>query len=288
MGAIKNPQVVDLGKLWHMKTLRYLLLACLVPAALTTARAAVVSSTLHGAGSHDLDGMIASDDLIAGQIGTELAPFNGWHSANSAPADQLPAFTDGAGVLGSGLTGLLNDFPGAGVPAKTVRYSIAASDISSLSILTGNNGGDGRIFSTTVVRYSINSGGDFNLLGYFQSDPSGTINNSGSSPRYNSTLVTIYDESSPVLLSGVTDLIFELYAVDNTAGQMRDPFDGLNPFTGVDDGLTAPIESPLVWELDVVAIPEPATLGMFALGLAAFLGRKIWLTRICGLVTPKS
>jgi hypothetical protein len=252
-----------------MKSQYSITLSALLILSVTTGRASVVSTTLHGATSQELDSMIAGSDLIAGQIGLELAPLNGWHSANTIAADQLPAFTDGAGLLGSGLTGLLNDFPGAGAPAKTVQYSFAASDISSLSILTGNNGGDGRIFSTTVVRYSDNGGSTFNLLGYFQSDPSGTLNNSGSSPRYNSTMVSIFDDATPILMSGVTDIIFELYAVDNTAGEMRDPFDGVNPFTSIDDGLSAAFESPLVWELDVVAVPEPSTLALSALGLLA-------------------
>jgi len=233
------------------------------------ARAAVVSATQHGVGVGDFDAMISTTDLIAGQLGTELAPLYGWHPANTDPADQMAALTDGAGILGSGLTGLLDDFPAAGTPAKTVRYSFPSSDISSFQILTGNNGADGRIFSTTVIRYSVNNGGSFNYLGYFQSDPSGTLNLN----TYRSTMVRIYDDSSPLLLSGVTDVIFELYAVDNSLGQMRDPFDGVNPYTGADDGLTAPITSPLVLELDVVAVPEPSTLCL--LGLGVLLLRKL-------------
>jgi hypothetical protein len=248
-----------------MKAPKYFALAAVFLAAIASTRAAVVSSTAHGGGVNDFNAMIVANDLIAGQLGTEVAPFYNWHPANTAAADQLAAFTDGAGLLGSGLTGLLNDFPAVGTPAKTVQYSFAASDISRFQILTGNNGADGRIFSTTVVRYSDNGGSSFNLLGYFQSDPSGTFNPGTS----RSTLVTIFDDSGPLLLSGVTDVIFELYAVDNTGGQMRDPFDGVNPFNSIDDGLTAAFVSPLVWELDVVAVPEPSTLGLFALGMLA-------------------
>jgi len=246
-----------------MKTSNYVSLGCILMFTVAPLRAGVVSSTVHGVDAHDLDAMIATDDLIAGQLGTELAPLYGWHGANGMLADQLPAFTDGAGLLASGLTGLLNDFPASGTPAKTVRYSFAAADIASLRVLSGNQGGDGRVFSTTVIRYSNNEGGSFNSLGYFQSDPSGTIN----SGQWRSTLVTIFDDSNATLLSGVTDIIFELYAVDNTGGEMRDPFDGVNPFTGADDGLTAPIASPLVWELDVIAVPEPSALVLLGLGL---------------------
>jgi hypothetical protein len=91
-------------------------------------------------------------------------------------------------------------------------------------------------------------------LGYFQSDPSGTINNEsteGVIPNA-ATLVSIFDDAAPLMLTGVTNLQIDLYAVDNTQGQMRDPFEGVNPFTGIDDGLTGPNTSPIVWEIDVL------------------------------------
>jgi hypothetical protein len=255
-----------------MKPAKFMVFGGLLAFTFATAQAAVTSSTVHGLTPGELDPMIAVGDLISGQIGVELAGDLGWHPANTDPADQLPAFTDGVGDL-SGLTGLLNDFPPAGAPTKRVQYTLpGATDISRLQILSGNGGGDGRIFSTTVVSYSVNNGGSFNPLGssgYFQSDPSGTLNNAGSSPRYYSTMVSIYDDSSPLLQAGVTDLIFEFYGVDNTLGQMRDPFDGVNPFTGFDDGLTAPNTSPLIWEIDVLPIPEPSTLALLVLGLLA-------------------
>ena len=141
-----------------MKSAKFLAVSTLAVMAVATAQAGVVSSTVHGVNSHDLDPMIAVGDLIAGQIGVELPPLNGWHGANTDPLDKLPAFTDDAGVRATGLTGLLNDFPSTGTPAKTVQYSFPATDISSLRILSGNNGGDGRIFSTTVVSYSVNGG----------------------------------------------------------------------------------------------------------------------------------
>ena len=124
-----------------------------------------------------------------------------------------------------------------------------------------------------MVSYSVNGGGTFDVLGYFQSDPSGTLNNAGSTPRYYSTMVSIYDDASPLLQAGVTDLVFDLYAVDNTGGQMRDPFDGVNPFTGLDDGLNAAFVSPLIWELDVVPIPEPSTLALLVLGFVVLRRR---------------
>lgn len=241
-------------------------------AATLAAAAGTTYSTQHGLSHTAFDAQIAQNDLIAGLIGTELPGDLGWHPANTNPSDQLPALTDGFGAL-SGLTGLLNDFPGAGNPTKRLQYDLnAASDIGEIRILTGNGGGDGRIFSTTVVNYSTDGGSNFNFLGYFQSDPSGTINNAGSDPRYYSTLVTIYDDAGGNLLSGVTNLQFDMYSVDNTGGQMRDPYDGVNPFTGVDDGLSAAFVSPLVYEIDVT--PEPSSLGLLALSALALIRRR--------------
>jgi hypothetical protein len=247
-----------------MRTLSVVLLSM---ALASVASATVTSTTTHGTESTSLNSMISVGDLISGKIATEQPGDLGWHPANGDPLDKLPAFTDDAGIRGTGLTGLLNDFPPSGQPAKLVRYDLGgAKNIGSIGILTGNNGKDGRIFSTTVIRYSIDGGTNFNVLGYFQSDPSGTLNTAASNPRNGSTYVTVFDNASATLLAGVTNIQFDLYGVDNTGGQMRDPFDGVNPFTSLDDGLSAPNSSPLVFELDVNPVPEPMTLGLMALG----------------------
>jgi hypothetical protein len=237
-----------------MNVFRLALCGALVGAA--TARAAVTFTTTHSPGSHDLDSMMSGTDLIEGLTAIELPGDTGWHPANVDPADQLPALTDGVGALGP-LTGLLNDFPGAGNPTKLIQYDLAGRfDVSGINIFTGNvNNSDGRIFSTTVIRYSTDNGTTFNDLGYFQSDPSGSINNeSGNAGTTQDavTLVSIVDDAAGPLARGVTNLQFDFYSVDNTQGEMRDPFDGVNPFTGVDDGLTPAFESPLVWEIDVL------------------------------------
>jgi len=236
----------------------------------SAAGAAVTSVTAHGPESTSLNDMIQVGDVLSGLIGTELA--GGWHPAVSDPADKMPALTDDAGIRGTGLTGLLNDFPGAGNPAKVVQYDLAAAtDIARIGILSGNNGKDGRVFSTTVVQYSTDNGQNFATLGYFQSDPSGTLN-AGPGP-IGSTYVDIYDDAGAALAAGVTNLQFLLYAVDNTGGQMRDPYEGVNPYTGIDDTYSAAFVSPLIFELDAVAVPEPATLCVLAVG-ALLLGRR--------------
>lgn len=245
--------------------MRELLALTMAAALAATSHAALTSTTQHGATSTSLNSRIAVGDVISGLIATELPGDLGWHPANTDPLDQLPAFTDDAGIRGTGLTGLLND-NSPGVPVKLIQYDLAhPTDVSGIRVLTGNNGNDGRVFSTFTVELSTDNGGSFSPLGYFQSDPSGTIN----SGQWGSTLVTVFDDTNALLGSGVTNLQFNFYSVDNTQGQYRDPFDGVNPFTGADDGLTAAFVSPLVLEIDV--IPEPATAGLLACGLTIAL-----------------
>jgi len=200
----------------------------------------------------------SSTDLLQGKIPAVLAGDIGWHSANPAstnPNDPngLSAFTDGVGDLGSGVTGLLNDFPAAGSPAKLVRYDLAAPhDIDEIRVFTGNNGNDGRIFSTTAV-WTSTDGIDFDLLGYFQSDPSGTQNNASTPDgAKGATVVRIFHEDGSPIAENVRHVRFDFYAVANIPGTMLDPYEGVNPFTGSNDGFAAAYVSPLVREIDVL------------------------------------
>lgn len=248
------------------------------------ASAAVTSSTLHSpiksGNPGSTDDYISSTDCLQGKIGTELPGDMGWHPANTDPLDKLPALTDGAGMRGTGLTGLLNDW-GYANPVKLVAYDMTGTTCNALGVASINihssNNEDGRMFSTTVIKYSMDGGGSYNLLGYFQSDPSGTINIAGSpvSIGMKSTMVSVFDDlGAAIIPAGVTNIEFDMYSVDNTQGEMRDPFDGVNPFTGVDDGLTGAFESPLIMEIDVFAVPEPASLLLLALGGSLLLRRR--------------
>jgi hypothetical protein len=240
-------------------------IVCLVAAALfaTTANAALSLVVTQG-DDVDLAELYSSGDLIQGMIGTELPGDLGWHPANTDPLDQLPAFTDGVGLRASGLTGLLSDFPGAGLPAKRVQYDLLGpTDIGEIRVFSGNSGMDGRVFHTYTVEFSSDNGVGWSAPIYVQSHASGTLNDGD----WRVVLSQLTD-SSGTLAANVTNLRFDFYAVDNTSGQMRDPFDGVNPFTGVDDGLSAAFVSPLIWEIDVFGtpVPEPAGLALLALG----------------------
>lgn len=199
----------------------------------------------------DLAATYSSTDLIEGLIATELPGDKGWYPANTEPLDQLPAFTDGVGLRPTGLTGLLADFPGAGSPAKLILYALPApSDIDEIRVFTGNDGRDGRVFQTYTVRFSSDWGQTFTTPIYVQSHPSGTLNNADNNLWR--VVLSQLANASGHLAKEVTHIEFDFYSVDNTGGEMRDPFDGVNPFTGTDDGLNAAFESPLVWEIDVL------------------------------------
>jgi hypothetical protein len=70
------------------------------------------------------------------------------------------------------------------------------------------------------------------------------------------------DDASPLAID-VTHLRFYFYAVSDVNGLMRDPFDGVNAFTGVDDGLAAAYVSPLVREIDVFGTLTATLTGDF-------------------------
>jgi hypothetical protein len=249
--------------------------------------AAVTFTTQHGETVDAFDHLLSSSDLIHGKQIGDVDVFEnpsdnfgnpsvpGWHPANNVdPLDQLPALTDGVGMRASGLTGLLNDnYPDegrSGRPAKIVQYPFDAPvDIGRINILTGNrNNGDSRIFSSTYIEYSTDNGFTFHGLGYFQSDPSGTINeetNPSSTfiPAQKSTFLSIFDGTSTTMLTGVTDIIFNFYSVGAAIGAesplrgvLGDQWDGINPFTGIDDELPPAFVSPLVLEIDVLAPSE--------------------------------
>jgi hypothetical protein len=122
------------------------------------------------------------------------------------------------------------------------------------------------VFSTTAISVSINGGGSFSPLGYFQSDPLGTVN---SNQQWGSTLVSITEDGGGPLATGATHLLVEFFAVSNTQGRYQDPFDGVNPYTGLDDNFPAAFESPLVFEIDVTAVPEPTSLALGGIVLGA-------------------
>jgi hypothetical protein len=220
----------------------------------------------------DLASGALNDDLIHLAIGTELPGDQGWHPANPASVNGsldpngLPTLTDG--VINSGLAGLLNDFPPADAPTKRVQYDFGSpEDIGQINIITGNDGRDGRVFHSYTVEFSTDNGVNWSSPIYVQSHDSGTVN-----PGWRVVQSQLFDAGN-LLASGATNVRLDFYGVDNTLNEMRDGFAGVNPFTGFDDGLTAPNTSPLLWEIDVF-LPEPGSLVLLGFGGLALLRRR--------------
>lgn len=174
-----------------------------------------------------------------------------WHPANTNPADQEPALTDGTGL--NGLAGLLNDFPGEGTPAAIARWDLGGLvDLSSLTVFSGNAGRDGRVFHHYDVYVTSASPADsgYNLLiSQVISAPFGSVN----SGTFEACVTSVADASGGFLAEGITGLEIHFYAVDNTGGQFRDQWDPGNPNDS--DGLTFAFVSPLITEVDAYFVP---------------------------------
>ncbi len=257
------------------------------------AYSATTLSVSHDVSESAFDAQLSASDLAAGLIAVEKVTGdgfypsleytngigvpvndNGYHPANPASANSmhpfgLPTFTNGLGPQHP-LDGLLNDFPGDGVPTKRLVYDLGgAFDIGQINILGGNaNDPDGRVFITAVIRVSTDGGNtwtdldgnggtvlydgkpyvDSNLVqqdplpfnipngSFFQSDPTLTVNDAAGN-NWKSTFMQITDDTDPVLAAGVTHVNIDFYAVHHTDNILEDPFFGVNPFTGIDDNV---------------------------------------------------
>lgn len=261
-----------------------------------SANAAIVSTTIHDHGALGVHGApqssIVSGDLLEmpGVIGTDSASPTTWHGAAAGRFSQL---TDGLPPT-NGLDGLLNDFQGPtiGVGANQLDYFTysfpSPQEVGRINIIGGNFGGDARIFLTFLAEYSTDNGANWQGIGgpggtgYYQSDPTPSINvlgnpvNISGDPNnpYEETMVSIFDDASATLISAVTDVRFLFFNVGNTQGQYQDPYDGLNPFNGLNDNLNTPVQGSLVWEIDVIEVPEPATLALLGMGALAVIRRR--------------
>lgn len=258
-----------------------------------TSLAATQLTVSHDASPIGFNGQLSSTDLIQGLTAlqkvtgdgfyTSLEYTNGigvpvddkgWHPANPAVGNAahpfgVSTFTDGSGPKGA-LDGLLNDFPGDGLPTKRLVYDLGGTfDIGQINILGGNaNEPDGRAFITAIVRVSTDGGTTWTDLdgnggsllydgkaytdsnldpqdplpfnipngSYFQSDPTGTVNTAATN-IWQSTFMQINDDASPVLAAGVTHVSIDFYSVHHTDNIIEDPFFGVNPFTGIDDNV---------------------------------------------------
>jgi hypothetical protein len=261
-------------------------LVCAIASTSSVAWGAVMSQTDHGSATDlsDLTYPPSSTDLIQGELPSTISGIGGQFGFRTDPpatpaAEQDIAYTDGLGNI-AGLTGLLADNDGppiSGRVIQTVEYALDDARVDEVRVYTGNTSGDARQFSTFVLSLSTDGGASFSPVGssgYFQSDAT----NTAPVPGEISTLQRVYDPTGPLAL-GVDALKIDFYASGNNNPQRAvDPFDGVNPFTGVDDEQFTANQSPLVWEIDVIAIPEPSTIALLAVvagGLASFHRRRM-------------
>lgn len=239
------------------------------------ANAAVTSTFNFGSmtDGSDLPYQPAANDLIAGIAPPIVNAYrpgttDGFHPANTAPADQFPAYTDS--VFGGGLSGLLadNDPVVDGQVIQDITYTLNGDTVTELRVFGGNS--DARQFLTLIVELSYD-GTTFVGVGanngYFQ--PAGV--NTNDTPQGFGTVMRIFDDSGAPLGTGVQAIRLQFFASGNNNPQRYvDPFDGVNPYTGFDDGQFSANQSPLIREVDV--LPEPTSL--LLLGLAGMLIRR--------------
>lgn len=253
-----------------MKTLLITLLA--LP---TLVFGAVTLQTFHSSELATLGLDIANDDFLNGDLPSSASGFgadgDGFRTdpPPTPKGERFPAYTDGLGPL-SGLTGLLadNEPVQSGRILQTVEYAFGGYDLVALHIFTGNT--DARTFQAYRVSYLPTGSDTFiglgNNGGYFQSDPSGKTY--GTDDRWTAT--RLFDDEGGFLAEKVATLRIEFYASGkNVENDARDPFDGVNPFTGTDDGLTPANLGTLVLEVDAIAVPEPSVIGLLGLGAVA-------------------
>lgn len=191
----------------------------------------------------------SDQDAINGQLGTMIV--GGFHPAVTNDADKAPAFTDGAGL--GGLTGLLRDFPGAGVPAWSGFWTLpdgANKGISIIRVYTGNNGKDGRVYQyydvyvTDDPQPSTSSTWTLLLEGV-RSANLGEINND----QYAATMTSVTNSAGGNLVDGATAVRFDFFACSDTNKVFIDPFDSGS--SRDEDGASAAYVSPLMYEVDV-------------------------------------
>lgn len=191
-------------------------------------------------------------DMINAQVGTQIS--GGFHPANTVPADQIPAFTDGAGL--AGLAGLLADFPGAGVPAWSGFWTFGgAQNVGEIRIFSGNAGNDGRVFHNVDIFTTTDpvpsAGGTWTpLMQQVRPAAFGAVN-TGGAIQGTLTVVNNNGGAGTFLVTGATGIRFDFFSVSNTALRFDDPYTGVNPITLADDGSAAAFESPLLLEVDV-------------------------------------
>ena len=195
-----------------------------------------------------------SEDAINGRVGTTLT--GGFHNVNTDPADQVPAFSDGAGL--GRLTGLLRDFPGRDTPAWSGYWMIDESgpaDVYEVRVFSGNADADGRVFHHYDVYATADSSpriaSSWTLVAEgILSDELETTN----SGDIQATRTSVRGKGGAAIATSVRAMRFDFYAASDTTAKLIDQFDGGE--TRDQDGDPPAFVSPLIYEVDVYTASE--------------------------------
>ncbi|MFW5697943.1 MAG: hypothetical protein ACOCX1_05240, partial [Fimbriimonadaceae bacterium] len=104
-------------------------------------------------GGPSLGDGIRTDDLIAGVTGTKVS--GNFQNVGGYTHALEAGLTDGIRINSDSVDGLLNDFPGSGNPALVMQYDFGtATNIGALRLHSGNDGRDGRVFHSYLLRFS--------------------------------------------------------------------------------------------------------------------------------------
>lgn len=240
-----------------MKVLGSIIGLCLaVGVAGSLSAAPNVSYEFSSGGLAGLSTPIASDDFLNGKIGTVEA--GGFHPVSD---NSVPGLTDG--IPGSGLSSILADFSN---PSLVISYTFDTPvDLWEIRVFAANN--DERVFQTYDVEIYKTGDLDYSFLVQdVTTGPFGTTWAAAGSP--NASMTRVWGDASGYLAQNVEAIRFTFFNVGNTGNFYIDPWNPGHPRDS--DGYSAAIVGSLVKEIDVVLVPEPASLAAMAMGLVGF------------------
>lgn len=228
----------------------YLSVLCATVLALSAAAWAAPTYTWElDASFGDYSVPISSTDVINGNVGSIEA--GGFHGA--FPQLNGSQLVDGA--LGAGVDSVLQDY---GIPSLRISYQFPAQALQEIRSFGGNSGKDGRVFQS--VDFEVLTANGWSEIIHEATTGSYYVHNGG---QWEASLIRVSDDAGALLggapISGVR---LTYWGVDNTQDWFVSRNDGNN------------VSASIIKEVDVIAVPEPASLALLGLGGLALLRRR--------------